>query len=560
MVWKLDASGTTLVAQRAVPLRFAYNAPESEAAAAADAIHLLISVVNDLPATEGTLQIEIQGDNTAVIGYWNGDSRFRSVRMHDKLEHARHAARTRLPSLIWTYIPRECNATADHLAGLASSLVMEWRQKHHIPIETLGESSGPYQDLERSGLNSFPEAESPCPDVQWALQANRVWERLAGSFRGAQAIGGLFMESVPHRAWDDIPLAREVIPQKMHGIVAYFAASQVIRHGAGVPARYVTKAGRSFGRLYADSPAGQCLSRPARYLLFGLDHYEIDIEGAHFAFALSMIHSKFPNSLHAELDCVDSARKLVLKLLAGSPICRTTVGFQKHLWILATNSGASTAKSFVIKHNVVAHPRLFDIIDTYCRLLEACLLSLPPLPQDESINHRNHTYFQLEKIEAQYMQHLMHFLFLNEPPTSAMLIHDGIWVCPQPSHQVVAQAAAYASKASGMSRVRVKVTDLKAERRDIVQRIREARIVAGKTNTFSVDLKNSLAYLTRDAWWECMHENYLLTEHTPGIAQLISNAVPLRNANVRTRKRDREQLDNNQESLEKFFTRRRLIL
>ena len=122
--WKSDHGETTLVQQIAIPLPTATTAAEAEAMAAAAALQELLQVLQQLQPRF----IEVQGDNAAVVGHWTGTSRFHTLRMHSLLEDALHIATFQLPQIQWKYIPRECNATADRMAGLASSVMLEARK------------------------------------------------------------------------------------------------------------------------------------------------------------------------------------------------------------------------------------------------------------------------------------------------------------------------------------------------------------------------------------------------------------------------------------------------
>ena len=73
--------------------------------------------------------LEFQGDNKGVIGYWTGHSRFRGDNINNLLMQARETSLYAVPRAHWEYIPRECNGTADHLAGLASALVQQARDE-----------------------------------------------------------------------------------------------------------------------------------------------------------------------------------------------------------------------------------------------------------------------------------------------------------------------------------------------------------------------------------------------------------------------------------------------
>ena len=279
--------------------------------------------------------------------------------------------------------------------------------------------------------------------------------------------------------WSLIPIARRVIPNKMQGVLAYYAACQIRKAGGNLSVQYKTKHEATFGRLYATPPGAQALSRPARYILFGGDHFEIDMEGAHFAIALSIIqcHQRRQErsvTLSSHLSCVATARQWILDALRGTPIENSFPGFHKHVWILATNSGFQVAKNFIIRHNIVVHHEVISLIGEFCSAFQSALRQLPTMPEHPRVNDRNRVYFQLELLEARFMQHFMHRLIQIEPMNSMVLIHDGVWIFPRPTNGAVDDAAQFASIATGLEKIRVKITPLLPEYLRIKQAVLHA--------------------------------------------------------------------------------------
>ena len=123
--WFIQEDSTVLVDHCVLPLPQARNAQEAEAGGAAEAVAMATRLFNALQPTH----LEFQGDNKGVIGYWTGHSRFRGDNINNLLMQAREISLYSLPLAHWEYIPRECNGTADHLAGLASTLVQQARDE-----------------------------------------------------------------------------------------------------------------------------------------------------------------------------------------------------------------------------------------------------------------------------------------------------------------------------------------------------------------------------------------------------------------------------------------------
>ncbi len=67
-----------------------------------------------------------------------------------------------------------------------------------------------------------------------------------------------------------------------------------------------------------------------RLLLLGHSHWEIDLEGSHFAIFLNLLrHHRI--QLPPELNLVEDARKHLTTVLAGTRYARENIGYEKHL-------------------------------------------------------------------------------------------------------------------------------------------------------------------------------------------------------------------------------------
>ena len=140
--WLVTDEGVSLIAQRAVPLVDGKDSAEAEAFASAQAILLAV----ELKQKAAFEEVEFQGDNTAAVGFWSGTSRFKGLRIQHILEEARDAILYQLGVFEWKYLPRECNSTADHLAGIASQLLLDLRRSEASEEELLALQCEPQTD------------------------------------------------------------------------------------------------------------------------------------------------------------------------------------------------------------------------------------------------------------------------------------------------------------------------------------------------------------------------------------------------------------------------------
>ena len=150
------------------------------------------------------------------------------------------------------YLPRECNRLADHFAGIASAAA--WKASDY-PLQFVSHRAPPpYHLAQKLGfiidhgtLQSYPafvltECPAPAPP-----QLAKLLQQAAHTRQYAQD---------------------------------YLATAG--NHHRSLTIGYKPSSIDGNGRFYAVGIAAQRLPRKARLLLFGEDHYEVDISGAHY--------------------------------------------------------------------------------------------------------------------------------------------------------------------------------------------------------------------------------------------------------------------------------------
>ena len=73
-------------------------------------------------APEGNLTVVIQGDILPLIQYLNHNARLRYAGLQQHLISIKQTALHQLPTHSFSYLPREGNAVADHLAGVGADI------------------------------------------------------------------------------------------------------------------------------------------------------------------------------------------------------------------------------------------------------------------------------------------------------------------------------------------------------------------------------------------------------------------------------------------------------
>jgi len=249
-IWRISEEGIQLLEQVALPLPELHTSAEAEAVAAASLLRSLQTIASDSPAAT----IELQGDNQSVIGYWNGDSRFSSVRLNDLLAEAKEVSITSLVHLRWAYIPPELNTVAEYLAGLASAQVVDARLT--------------------PGVVPCGPLHLQCDIITSPVQDNgaHLRDAIAQSGQGGRL---LLLEAPDAIAWQYLPLARAAFPDKAAGALSLYAHAQFGSSGRPFQVEYQPAGGVQRGRLYSRSPGGQGLRKvfsnaPVRANTYGI--------------------------------------------------------------------------------------------------------------------------------------------------------------------------------------------------------------------------------------------------------------------------------------------------
>ena len=253
---QVTQESTTLVRWKSVPL---VNCPDNvvaEAHACLAAVHLAINYHRDC-LQQGIAQdgFVIQGDILPLLNYLQGRGRIKRAEVVRILEECQQLL-SRAPFIFrLVYLPRECNKLADHFAGIASARAKETTDQ---PLAAISHRAlPPYHLAQKLGfviehgvLHSEPafvltECPTAAPNLLAGLlqqaehsrQSVQDYSATAGSNQGTVAVG--------------------YKPSSIDGR----------------------------GRLYAVGNAAQRLPRKIRLLLFGMNHYELDISGAHYELA-----------------------------------------------------------------------------------------------------------------------------------------------------------------------------------------------------------------------------------------------------------------------------------
>jgi hypothetical protein len=349
-----------MIGHEALPFPDGRNSAEAEAFAGASAVTLAVR----LQAIHTFDEVEFEGDNAAVVGYWEGVSRYKGLRINGFLEQARDDALYRLGVHRWKYVPRECIGSADHLAGIARDLV------HAAKCRDVEDDSLVHVQQLQPITNALGVGVSPTlfPEV---VTDRQVWDTAVHDLVHATTF--TLRELPSPTAWGYIAALLPLVPSRRKAISRYYAQLHFICKTPHVDVTYATDVSPRAGRMYPRSPSGLTVGRRAGLLLYGDTHVEIDMAGAHLSIFLMIIADAFPEfPPPPELASLQIARAYLEEQFQHTPLARLMPRYAKELWSIALNSERRVwhIMRIIMQANVVVPTRmryLLTYIDDMCQ-------------------------------------------------------------------------------------------------------------------------------------------------------------------------------------------------
>ena len=342
-------------------------------------------------------KIIIQGDILPLINYMNYKGRIRRIEIAQIMEECQLLASQLSDIIQFEYLPRECNCLADYFAGFASAFILS----HPLDATTTITAPLPYSLLHKHGFKvDHKEA-----DIELTLneQPQFSWTALTQYLR----------HNPQHlQAW--------------HQYRARFSQPHLTVH-------YRPTNAAPLGRLYAIESAAQTLPKQLRLLLYGTTHAEIDISGAHYEIIRRFSHTTdllpviaLRHWLHQQLD------HLIINNQQDSLVKRWPL-------VIINSLDVTTAINHLRQHLTAPVPHtvwsfatiLHKICNVFIKqVIERKEYSLDTKPQGATF--RVCEILERKLTEA-FLQQLQNKLFFS----SAIWLHDGVWVSSQPSSDII---------------------------------------------------------------------------------------------------------------------------
>jgi ribonuclease HI len=481
--WELSQTGLRLLQQLSTPLPEAHDSQQAEALAASIAV---LGVVKKLDEWNPDT-IEIQGDNKAIIGVWNGTCRFHGARLNSMIQEARSVARYQLSSLLWTYIPRERNVTADELAGIAS----RWLAAMRSPFVSITDAPGTI-DAHLDHLHRWlPEWEIPIDDPEAALRPNPA--QAVATLEQIPAFPLMLWEKVDLIDWGLTALLIQQNPEKhSRNVQALFTALMHKRSNRPLPTIHVPKTvgPTPYGRRYAQGPSLCNLSHDMRTLLIGDSHWELDLEGSHYGIFLCLLRVHCLGDIPGEWSTVENVRAMLTAVLTPpggplAPLARQDPRCIKRLPNMLLNKTREAAlRQAPSWFNAGFVPSIIRDWILWMHAAKTALLAsaVPkPPPNEKVVANVNDMYYLLEFHEGLIMSRVAAGLLRATHIDSLLWLHDGIVFSPSIPDHIIQHTVQEALHFFQLQGLRFKCQSLREERQRIIDRLPPPSTVTSDT-------------------------------------------------------------------------------
>ena len=197
---------------------------------------------------------------------------------------------------------------------------------------------------------------------------------------------------------------------------------------------YTASATDSLGRLYGRGPCAQRLPRKVRLLLFGTTHQEVDMIGSFYEIMRRLLRS-------SHLPHIVDLRAILTDLL-GLVSHNQRSGVVKRHPLIVMNAGAREACAKIEReHHITCPPALYHLSLQIESETQELVNDHLPLRRPQYAAHvRGAAFRTLEWYEEHIMISYYKELTRRCHVTSAIWLHDGLWLPKEISSQLIYEA------------------------------------------------------------------------------------------------------------------------
>ena len=416
MLYEVKGGESRVISCRAVALPLCSDNVEAEILACLFLVKELCEVARQITSVEGSFpKVVIQGDILPVVKYFQFAGRLRRLDMTNPLEQIRTLVSLHIPRALFLYQSRVANIVADNLAGQASNFC---RDRYRRSPATFKRDVGPIsiRPVFPVSLLQVGGFRIQCPDHDWTQSSLTLVER-------PRLDHGLLRKHLT------------LAPHHRHVIESYL--SPCMPQNCCIDVDYSAKSLDGFGRKYCCVIGGQRMPRDVRLLLFGQNHWEIDLKGSFYELIrrLGLLHT--PD--HLPLPTITDLRTLLTMdpyIATVESICPGTI---KQLPLRVINSTAEAAFSFLRTiHEGTPGSTVVAILNQLWQQTKALTDKLLPHTRPAYAKGQPDSAFRmLEQIEVRIVEDTIRELTARYPVQSTVWLHDGFLICPAPAEAML---------------------------------------------------------------------------------------------------------------------------
>ena len=420
-VYAIEGGQSRVIACRAVALPQCSDNIEAEILACLFLVEEVSSVVKQVLTERGiTPKVVIQGDILPVIKYFQFAGRLRRVDMHQPLECIRTTVSRHLPHALFIYLPRVANSIADDLAGQASQFALA---RYRGNPAYFNRDAGPV-----SIRPSFPAAifqaggfHIQCLEQPWVHP---------------------FLVLVERPFIDHGLLRRHLTLHPHHRQLIESYLSPCLPQCSSIEIGYSPSAPDQKGRKYCCTIGGQRIPREARLLLFGQNHWEVDLKGSFYELVRRLGLHYLPD--HIPLPAIDDLRAMLSHdpYIAAVEAVRPHTIKQLPLRIINSSIDATYHHLRSIMDGSPGATLSAVLHQLWSQSRALTELLLPRFRPAYHSSQSDGAFRLLEYFEAQVVEDTMEALIARHPTQSMVWLHDGFLVAPPPGEHMIRQIEA----------------------------------------------------------------------------------------------------------------------
>jgi hypothetical protein len=218
-----------------------------------------------------------------------------------------------------------------------------------------------------------------------------------------------------------------------------------------------------------------------RLALVGHTHWELDVEGCHYAIFLDFLRRYTPLfQLPQAYSSVPLVRQELVDIFASlvngfprkSPYAKAHPDYSKKIPTIALNCDSASMIEYMQKLYRLAGAvptRYTDFLSWVETAKQALWASPAPRPEDPRITTSNQIYFMMEAVEEQLLSGITRNLLEHHAFDSLLWLHDGIWFSPPAPSKLVEHAVETMRQRLQLPTVRVKYSALAQAREDLLR-------------------------------------------------------------------------------------------